>query len=167
MRAWSTALLVLILAAVAACRAALPDLEPEAFHRAVFDGIVGLPLLQDEGVYSLLLRYGAMRGRGIKQAVAVVVAKQARRSFLIPAVGKCRDHVAAVEGAVYAGMRFFAGYPITPSTEVAEVCSRVLPRKLAIISAIPTRRLGRCGMRKAAHPSGAASSKKIAPGTSG
>lgn len=34
-----------ILAAVAACRAALPDLEPEAFHRAVFDGIVDLPPL--------------------------------------------------------------------------------------------------------------------------
>lgn len=35
---------------------------------------------------------------------------------------------AAVEGAIYAGMRFYAGYPITPSTEVAEICSRVLPR---------------------------------------
>lgn len=35
---------------------------------------------------------------------------------------------AAVEGAIYAGMRFYAGYPITPSTEVAEVCSRVLPK---------------------------------------
>lgn len=27
---------------------------------------------------------------------------------------------AAVEGAIAAGMRFFAGYPITPSTEIAE-----------------------------------------------
>jgi 2-oxoglutarate ferredoxin oxidoreductase subunit alpha len=33
-----------------------------------------------------------------------------------------------VEGAVYAGLDFFAGYPITPSTEVAETCARVLPR---------------------------------------
>lgn len=33
-----------------------------------------------------------------------------------------------VEGAVYAGLNFFAGYPITPSTEVAETCARVLPR---------------------------------------
>jgi pyruvate/2-oxoacid:ferredoxin oxidoreductase alpha subunit len=27
---------------------------------------------------------------------------------------------ACVEGAMYAGLRFFAGYPITPSTEIAE-----------------------------------------------
>jgi 2-oxoglutarate ferredoxin oxidoreductase subunit alpha len=35
---------------------------------------------------------------------------------------------ACVVGAIYAGMRFFAGYPITPSTEIAEGCSRELPR---------------------------------------
>jgi len=35
---------------------------------------------------------------------------------------------AVVEGAIYAGLKFFAGYPITPSTEVAEGCSRELPR---------------------------------------
>ena len=34
---------------------------------------------------------------------------------------------AAVEGAIAAGMRFFAGYPITPSTEIAEQCSVRLP----------------------------------------
>ena len=33
-----------------------------------------------------------------------------------------------VEGALYAGLNFFAGYPITPSTEVAELLSRRLPR---------------------------------------
>jgi 2-oxoglutarate ferredoxin oxidoreductase subunit alpha len=35
---------------------------------------------------------------------------------------------ACVEGALYAGMQFYAGYPITPSTEVAEGCARALPR---------------------------------------
>jgi len=35
---------------------------------------------------------------------------------------------ACVEGAIAAGMRFFAGYPITPSTEVAEESSIQLPR---------------------------------------
>lgn len=35
---------------------------------------------------------------------------------------------ACVEGALYAGMRFYAGYPITPSTEIAETCARTLPR---------------------------------------
>ena len=35
---------------------------------------------------------------------------------------------ACVEGALAAGMRFFAGYPITPSTEIAERCSVRLPQ---------------------------------------
>lgn len=34
---------------------------------------------------------------------------------------------ACVEGALVAGMRFFAGYPITPSTEIAELSSEKLP----------------------------------------
>lgn len=34
---------------------------------------------------------------------------------------------AIVEGALAAGMRFFAGYPITPSTEIAELASERLP----------------------------------------
>lgn len=35
---------------------------------------------------------------------------------------------AVVEGAILGGLRFFAGYPITPSTEVAEGLARRLPR---------------------------------------
>ncbi len=35
---------------------------------------------------------------------------------------------ACVEGAIAAGMRFFAGYPITPSTELAELSSVRLPQ---------------------------------------
>ena len=34
---------------------------------------------------------------------------------------------AVVEGAIAAGMRLFAGYPITPSTEIAEMSSLKLP----------------------------------------
>ncbi|MBW1716413.1 MAG: 2-oxoacid:acceptor oxidoreductase subunit alpha, partial [Deltaproteobacteria bacterium] len=36
---------------------------------------------------------------------------------------------ACVEGALYAGLDFFAGYPITPSTEIAELLSYRLPAK--------------------------------------
>lgn len=36
---------------------------------------------------------------------------------------------ACVEGALYAGLDFFAGYPITPSTEVAELLSYRLPKQ--------------------------------------
>lgn len=35
---------------------------------------------------------------------------------------------ACVEGALAAGMRFFAGYPITPSTEIAEISAEKLPK---------------------------------------
>ncbi|MBQ7246261.1 MAG: 2-oxoacid:acceptor oxidoreductase subunit alpha [Firmicutes bacterium] len=35
---------------------------------------------------------------------------------------------ACVEGAIAAGLRFYAGYPITPSTEIAEGCARRLPQ---------------------------------------
>ncbi len=35
---------------------------------------------------------------------------------------------ACVEGALYAGLNFFAGYPITPSTEIAELLSIRLPQ---------------------------------------
>ena len=35
---------------------------------------------------------------------------------------------ACVHGAIYAGMNFFAGYPITTSTEIAEVSSELLPK---------------------------------------
>ncbi|MEG6585529.1 2-oxoacid:acceptor oxidoreductase subunit alpha [Dendrosporobacter sp. 1207_IL3150] len=34
---------------------------------------------------------------------------------------------ACAEGAIAAGVRFFAGYPITPSTEVAEILAKELP----------------------------------------
>jgi 2-oxoglutarate/2-oxoacid ferredoxin oxidoreductase subunit alpha len=36
---------------------------------------------------------------------------------------------ACVEGALYAGLGFFAGYPITPSTEIAELLSFRLPQR--------------------------------------
>ena len=35
---------------------------------------------------------------------------------------------ACAEGAIAAGLRFYAGYPITPSTEIAEILSAWLPR---------------------------------------
>lgn len=36
---------------------------------------------------------------------------------------------ACVEGALYAGVEFFAGYPITPSTEIAEILAGRLPER--------------------------------------
>ncbi len=48
--------------------------------------------------------------------------KKARRRLLL------QGNEAVVEGALEAGMRFFAGYPITPSTEIAEGCAMKLPK---------------------------------------
>ncbi|MBW1792596.1 MAG: 2-oxoacid:acceptor oxidoreductase subunit alpha, partial [Deltaproteobacteria bacterium] len=39
-----------------------------------------------------------------------------------------QGNASCVHGALYAGMQFFAGYPITPSTEIAELSSRELPK---------------------------------------
>ena len=35
---------------------------------------------------------------------------------------------ACAAGAIAAGARFFAGYPITPSTEIAEELAKEMPR---------------------------------------
>jgi len=43
-------------------------------------------------------------------------------------VALLQGNEACAQGAVYAGCKFFGGYPITPSTEVAEVLSNELPK---------------------------------------
>ncbi|MBN1431408.1 MAG: 2-oxoacid:acceptor oxidoreductase subunit alpha [Methanomicrobiaceae archaeon] len=40
-----------------------------------------------------------------------------------------QGNIACAEGALAAGCSFFGGYPITPSTEVAEHMARILPKK--------------------------------------
>jgi 2-oxoglutarate ferredoxin oxidoreductase subunit alpha len=45
-----------------------------------------------------------------------------------PNVRFVQGNEAIVEGALYAGLRFYAGYPITPSTEIAELLSVHLPK---------------------------------------
>ena len=50
------------------------------------------------------------------------MAKQQKRFQLL------QGNEACVEGAIAAGMRFYAGYPITPSTEIAERCAVRLPQ---------------------------------------
>jgi 2-oxoglutarate ferredoxin oxidoreductase subunit alpha len=39
---------------------------------------------------------------------------------------------ACVHGAIAAGCRFFAGYPITPASEIAEIMARLLPKKRGV-----------------------------------
>lgn len=51
---------------------------------------------------------------------------------VVKALGKKKQFIqgdeAVAYGAVLAGCRFFAGYPITPATETAEVMARIMPR---------------------------------------
>jgi len=47
--------------------------------------------------------------------------------FYKPGVRFISGNEAIAEGAIYAGCRFFAGYPITPSTEIAEELAIRLP----------------------------------------
>lgn len=39
-----------------------------------------------------------------------------------------QGNAACVEAAIAAGLKFYAGYPITPSTEIAELCAEKLPK---------------------------------------
>ena len=56
-------------------------------------------------------------------------ARQAAKE-LLPASGVLmQGNEACAEGAIAAGCRFFAGYPITPATEIAEVLARRLPQE--------------------------------------
>lgn len=47
---------------------------------------------------------------------------------MVKKVALLQGNEACAHGALYAGCTFFGGYPITPSTEVAEVLSRELPK---------------------------------------
>ena len=46
----------------------------------------------------------------------------------MPELVLMQGNEACLRGAIAAGMRFYAGYPITPSTEIAEQASELLPR---------------------------------------
>jgi 2-oxoglutarate ferredoxin oxidoreductase subunit alpha len=51
---------------------------------------------------------------------------------VLKALGKKKQFIQGDEaisyGAVLAGCRFFAGYPITPATETAEIMARIMPK---------------------------------------
>jgi len=44
----------------------------------------------------------------------------------------CQGNEACAEGALYAGCNFFAGYPISPSSEIAEYMAYELPRRKGV-----------------------------------
>ena len=62
----------------------------------------------------LILRSRFLRNRGNDMA-------SNKKKFI-------QGNEACTEGALYAGCRFYAGYPITPSTEIMEICGARLPK---------------------------------------
>jgi 2-oxoglutarate ferredoxin oxidoreductase subunit alpha len=62
---------------------------------------------------------------------AAVKAKQSPETYRLPTIRPGRHYLegseACVEGALVAGMRVYAGYPITPASEIMEHASRRLP----------------------------------------
>jgi 2-oxoglutarate ferredoxin oxidoreductase subunit alpha len=56
---------------------------------------------------------------------SITVEKQ--QAVPVPAPVLSTGNHACAEGALAAGCRFFGGYPITPSSEVAELMSKRLP----------------------------------------
>jgi 2-oxoglutarate ferredoxin oxidoreductase subunit alpha len=54
---------------------------------------------------------------------------RAKKASAAPEIRFVQGNEACVQGALYAGLNFFAGYPITPSTEIAEHLAEFLPRK--------------------------------------
>jgi 2-oxoglutarate ferredoxin oxidoreductase subunit alpha len=55
-----------------------------------------------------------------KAPQAVAVAEKEQRLM--------QGNQAIAEGAIYAGARFYAGYPITPSSEIADECAARMPK---------------------------------------
>ena len=49
------------------------------------------------------------------------------RNFAEPGLAFLQGNEVVAGAAMYAGLEFFAGYPITPSTEIAEILSELLP----------------------------------------
>ncbi len=64
-----------------------------------------------------------MKGRAHMQSISSGAAGEGKRRKIQIITG----NEACAEGALAAGMRFFAGYPITPSSEIAEILSERLP----------------------------------------
>src|SRR5512144_1376268 len=58
----------------------------------------------------------------VEKEFGLTVKKPAGRQILL------QGNESIVEGALAAGCRFFAGYPITPATEIAERMASRLPR---------------------------------------
>ena len=82
-------------------------------------------LTQDDLIAATQRR--AVAGRGLRPRRGGLRWPRTDAESAAPRAVLLQGNEAVAEGAIAAGARFFAGYPITPSTEIAEVLSRRLP----------------------------------------
>jgi 2-oxoglutarate ferredoxin oxidoreductase subunit alpha len=64
----------------------------------------------------------------LSERISLLTAERAEEWLLKPGVYFMQGNIASAEAALIAGCRFFAGYPITPSNEIAEHMARRLPQ---------------------------------------
>ncbi|MEM0366139.1 MAG: 2-oxoacid:acceptor oxidoreductase subunit alpha [Acidilobaceae archaeon] len=62
------------------------------------------------------------------ERISLLEAVEKKEALLEPGVYFMQGNIASAEAALIAGCRFYAGYPITPSNEIAEHMSRRLPQ---------------------------------------
>jgi 2-oxoglutarate ferredoxin oxidoreductase subunit alpha len=66
-------------------------------------------------------------GHPLSTLISSHLLSQKRERFLVETL-VIHGNEACARGAIAAGCRFFAGYPITPASEITEVMSRLLPK---------------------------------------
>src|SRR5450756_1498637 len=61
-------------------------------------------------------------------STVLTLRSQWRRSRMSEKMVLMQGNEAVAEGAIAAGVRFYAGYPITPSSEIAEIMAKRMPQ---------------------------------------
>ncbi len=64
----------------------------------------------------------------MSERISLLTAERAEEWLLKPGVYFMQGNIASAEAALIAGCRFSAGYPVTPSNEIAEHMARRLPQ---------------------------------------
>jgi len=102
--------------------AGLLGLEPASLEGIVEERFRQHPEVLEKNIQALYTGYEFATGE-LRRVEAVSLGEMARVKQLV-----MNGNNSVVAGALAAGCRFFAGYPITPATEILEEMSRVMPR---------------------------------------
>ena len=98
-------------------------LEPAELEGVVRSRLARRAELLQKNLEALQLGYDYARQHLVKQDPYYLPRIQKRQGMLVMS-----GNEAIVAGALYAGCRFFAGYPITPASDIMEAMARELPK---------------------------------------